>query len=116
MEPQIISQTPISMAGLRQEIEKIKKRDKEPSIRITKMEDYLNSFPHLSPAKEKELVERLVKLEVPRMKEEHSYKIADTLPKSVEHLKVVLQGYVLSVSNENLKKIADVVKEVAGGK
>jgi len=112
MEPKIISQTPVSMADLKSEIEKIKKREKEPSLRVTKMEDYLNSVPSLPAAKEKELNEAIRKLDVPRMKDEFIFKIGEMLPRTVEDLKIILQGYVISVTNENMKKIVDVVNSV----
>ncbi len=116
MEPKIIEQRPISITELKAEIEKIKKREKEPSIRITKVEDYLNSFTQLTAAKEKELTEQLKKLEIPRLRDEHVVKIVDLLPKTSEDLKMILQGYVISVSNENLKKIVDTVNAVVDKK
>jgi DNA-directed RNA polymerase subunit F len=114
MEPKILSQSPVSLAELKEDIAKMKKREgDEPSIRITKMEDYLNAFSPLSAAKQKELIASIKKLDVPRLKDEHVIKISDLLPKTVDELKVVLQGYVVSVTNENLKKIVDAVKAVA---
>jgi len=110
MEPKIISQTPISMTDLRLEIEKIRKREKEePNIRVTKMEDYMNSLTPLSETKEKELIEAIRKLDVPRMKDEFVFKIVEMLPKTVEDLKIILQGYVISITNDNLKKLVDVI-------
>ncbi len=116
MEPKIISQTPVSMAELKLEIEKIKKREKEPSIRVTNVEEYLNSLSHISAEKEKKLIEEIKKLDIPRLKDEHIIKIADTLPKTVDDLKLIMQGYVISISNENLKKIVNAVLAVTEGK
>ncbi len=116
MEPKIISQTPVSMTELKLEIEKIKKREKEPSIRVTKVDEYLNSLSHLSAEKEKKLTEHLKKLDIPRLKEEHIIKIADVLPRTVDDLKLTMQGYVISISNDNIKKIANAVNEVLEGK
>ncbi len=109
MEPKILSETPVSMAELKAEMAKIKKREEEPSIRIQRMDDYLNSFSLLSPAKNKELVEALEKLEIPRLKIEHIIKISDLRPKTVEELEVILQGYTISVTKESMKKIIDEV-------
>ena len=114
MEPKLISQTPVSMSELKSEIASIKKREKEPSMRVTKMEDYLNSINILPEAKEKELIEAIRKLDIPRMRDELVFKIAEMLPKSVDELKVVLQGYVISVTSENIKRIADAVNPFAG--
>jgi len=112
MEPKINSQIPVSMAELKIEIEKIKKRHKEPSIRVTKLEDYLNSLSTSSVEQEKKLSEALKKLDVPRLKDEHIVKITDILPKTVDELKLIMQGYVISISNDNLKRIADTVNSV----
>src|SRR3989344_6863689 len=107
MEPKIISQTAITLSELKSEIEVMKKREAEPSVRVTKMEDYINSFSPLPAAKEKQLIEAIRKLEVPRMRDEFIYKIIDLLPSTVDDLKVIMQGYVISVSNENLAKIVE---------
>ncbi|MCP3682318.1 MAG: hypothetical protein GY861_06470 [bacterium] len=113
MQPEIISETPIPTNELKVEIEKIKKRDEEPNFRVVKMDEYLASFSTLSATKSKELIAKLEKLNIPRLKDIHIYKIADLLPKSVNELKVILQGYTVTVNNENMKKIVDTIKEYA---
>ncbi len=112
MEPKIISQTPVSMSELKLEMEKIKKREKEPSIRVTKTEDYLNSLSNLTAEKEKKLLEAIKKLDIPRLKDEHLIKIADILPRTVDDLKLTMQGYVISISNDNIKKIVNTINSV----
>ena len=59
----------------------------------------------------KELIAKLEQLEIPRLKPEHIHKITDVVPLSDKHLKMVLQGYNVTVSPENIKKIFDVVQE-----
>jgi len=110
-KPQIISEEPMSMVELKEEIKKIKKRDKEPSFRVGKMEEYLNIFVNLTPEQEKELEAKINKLNIPRLKSEHIKKIIDILPINIEQLKVVLQGYTITVNQENMKKIIAVVSE-----
>lgn len=100
------------MSELKAEIEKIKKQDKEPNIRVAKVGDYLNSFEQLPADKETELREALKKLDVPRLKEEHIIKITDLRPKTIDELKLIIQGYVISISSDNLKKIVDTVNSV----
>ena len=108
-----ISETPIAMSELKDELGKIKKRDKEINFRMGKVEEYLNPFQPLPKAKSAQLAEKLQKLNVPRMKDIHICKIVDLMPKTVEELKVILQGYTITVSNDNIKKVADVVKDYA---
>ena len=111
MEPKIMTQTPVTLAELKEEITKIKQREKEPSIRITRMEDYLNGFVELTPAQGKELRAALNKLAINRLKDEHICKIVDILPKSVNELKVVMQGYAVSLTNDALNKIVETINE-----
>jgi len=113
VKPEIISEKPITLTELKQEIDKIKKRDKELNFRVGKTEEYLSHFITLSKAKEEELIKKLEKLNVPRLREIHITKIVDILPKTLDELKIILQGYTITVNNDNLKKIVDVVKDFA---
>ncbi len=110
-KPVIIEEKPIPMYELKNEISKIKKRDGELNFRGLKAEEYLNVFVKLGPRKGKELVDEIKSLEIPRLKEEHIFKIVDVMPGDVEGLKLVLHGYTLSVSKENMKKIVNVLKK-----
>ena len=108
----IVAENPISMYELKAELEKIKKRDKELNFRSARTEEYLNQVAALSK-KPSDLYEKLAKLDVPRLKESHLKKIIDIMPKTVNDLKVVLQGYTVSVSSENIKKIVDIINQVS---
>ncbi len=107
----IIAETPATMAELKEDLAKIKSRDKELSFRSNKTDEYLNQFVLLSAKEAKELKEKLEKLEIPRVKPEHIVKMVDLLPVSAEEVKTVLSGYTITISNDNCKKIADLVKE-----
>ncbi len=111
MEPKTISQTPITLAELKDEVEKIKQRDKEPSIRITRMEDYLNAFVVISAKQAKELHTAISKLEINRLKEEHISKIVDLLPKTANELKLLMQGSAVSLTNDAVNKIVEAINE-----
>ena len=43
MNPEILSESPIAVIELNEEIAKIKKRDETPSFRVTRTEEYLNA-------------------------------------------------------------------------
>ena len=111
MEPKIVSQTPVTLSDLKQDIAKMKQRDKEPSIRVTRMEDYLNTFVEISPEQGKELHAAITKLAINRLKEEHICKIVDLLPKTANELKVIMQGYALSLTNDASGKITETISE-----
>ncbi|MBR9699755.1 hypothetical protein GOV09_04830 [Candidatus Woesearchaeota archaeon] len=106
--PKIIKEHPISMSELKTEIDKIKKRDKELGFRTNRTEEYIHQFIKEDTSK---LVESLKKLNISRLKDEQVIKIVDLLPRSVEDLKVVLHGYTVTVTKDNMKKIVDEVNK-----
>jgi len=110
--PVILNESPITMVELKKELGKIKDRDKELGFSSNKTEEYLNQFVSLSASKADELKKKLESLKISRLKPEFIVKIIDTLPTSVEQLKVLLQGYVVSISQADTKKIVDVIKEI----
>ena len=106
---QIISEVPINSYQLRKELESIKKRDSELNFRANRTEDYLNEITILKNAEE--LFDKIVSLNIPRLREQHIHKIIDITPTTLNELKVVLQGYTLTLSNESMKKIIDTINE-----
>ena len=105
MASEIISENPISAYQLKEELSKIKQRDKELNFRAVKTEEHLE---HISPSKNTNaLFDKISKLNISRLKEQHIYKIIDIMPAAVKDLKLVMQGYTLSLNNENMKKIVD---------
>lgn len=110
-KPEIIEEIPITLNEISVELEEIKKRDNELNFRAGKTEDYLKQI-GVDAKKAKELQDKLVGLNIPRLKETHIIKIVDIMPHDAEEVKAVLSGYVLTVSQDNLKKIAKIVKEV----
>jgi len=108
---EVIEKKSISMAVLKEELANIKKRDGELSFRGNKTEEYVNEFNLLKPKQAAELYKKLEALNIPRMKDTYINKIIDLLPKSVAELKLIIQGYALPVTNDNLKKIVEAVAE-----
>ena len=105
----IISEIPMNLHQLHDELKAIKKRDKELNFRASKSEDYLNSMTSLKD--HDALYKKLVSLEIPRLRDQHIHKIVELTPATAQDLKVVLQGYTLNISQDNLKKIAATVAE-----
>ncbi|MFC1691476.1 hypothetical protein ACFL0W_04825 [Nanoarchaeota archaeon] len=110
-DAEILKETPITMTELKAEFAKIKKREEDLNFRAGKTEDFLNSFDILKPKDAKELAEKIKAVDIARMKDEQIIKLVDILPGTPEEVKLVLQGYNLSVTPENLTKIANLVKE-----
>ncbi len=110
-KPEILEKTPVSLAQIKGVLGSLKKRDEELSFRGTKTEEYVNNVVMISKKQAEELSKKLIGLEIPRLKEEHIIKIIDILPRSEAELKVILQGYTITVSADSRKKIMDVVKD-----
>lgn len=110
-KPQITNKEPITLAELKAELNTIQKRDGEPSFRAGKTIDYINQLKPITKTAAQELTKKIDDLEIPRLKPEHITKIIDILPTTPDEVKVILQGYALTVTKENLTKIVDTVKE-----
>ncbi len=106
VKPVLVSETPITMSDLRQELGKIKERDGELNFRANKTEDYLNQFSDFQKGQE-EVAKKIEGLDISRLKPEQIAKIVDLAPKTIEELKVILQGYVLTLTQDQLKKIIE---------
>ena len=111
--PNILEETPINMVELKDKLEMIKERDGELNFRANKTEEYLGQFINLDSKKAAELKEKLSKLKITRLKDEHIAKIVDLMPTTLNDVKVILQGYTVNIKNEDCKKIAETVKGYA---
>lgn len=103
----VLEEKSLTMAELKEELARVKKRDGELNFRANKTEEYLA---HFVKANNQKLAVEIGKLAIPRLKESHIAKIVDLHPNAIDQLKAVLQGYTLSVSDDNLKKILSVLK------
>lgn len=111
MKYDITETEPVNLNEVKEELEKIKKRDKELNFRAQKTLEYAQQVAKLGKEKADELKKKLEGLKISRLKEIHIQKIIDILPTREDDVKVVLQGYNLTLTKENYKKIADVVKK-----
>jgi len=109
--PKIIEHEAVTMAYLKEELKKIKERDTELSFRGQKTEEYLDQISVLKQKNSEELFQKIKKMDVPRLKEEHIRKIIDVLPMNINELKMVMQGYAITVTAENLTKIQKAVED-----
>jgi len=100
----------ISMSELKQELERIKKRDAELGLRSARADEYLKMFVELSPKQGEELKKKLEGLKLSRLKDAHINKIIDLMPLTKEDVKLVLQGFEVSLGSEDIEKIVEVVK------
>ena len=108
----IIDEKAISLYEVKAYLTKIKKRDGELNFRANKTEEYVDSVLQLTQKKAEELRKALDKLKIPRLKDGHISKIIDTLPSTNDDLKVVIQGFAVTINGENSKKIVAAINDV----
>jgi len=110
---EILQKEAVGMSDVKDELSRIEKRDGELSFRAQRTKEYLNAVKLSSKTKAKELRDAIEKLEIPRLKDTHITKLVDLMPSSDAEIKVILQGYTLTVSNDNVSKIAHIFKDAA---
>ena len=108
---EIVSETPISMAELKDALVAIKQRDTELNFRAGKCEDYLNQTTTATTDRVTELKKKVQELNIPRLKDEHIIKIIDIMPSSKEELKAVLSAYTVTVNDKNIESIIQLLTE-----
>ena len=107
---EIINESPLTMAELKERLESIKKRDKELKTRALKTQEYLNSFIDIKFKDALKIKEDIAKLQIPRLKDRHIVKIIDLMPKDLEILKLIFVGENITLKQDDLDKILSVLK------
>ncbi len=110
-KPQVIEEIPLNIVEVKEMLKKIKERDEELNYRAQKTAEYLDVISTIKPKQAKELKEKLLALEIPRVKEMHVHKIIDIMPKTPEGVKTIFSGLTISITADNVKKIVDAVNE-----
>lgn len=111
MKQKIITETPINMSEVKQTLDAIKEKEGELNYRAGKTFEYLEQFSRLNAKQAKKLVEEITKLDIPRLRENHIAKLLDVRPTTGKDVKTVLQGYAVTITNDNLDKIASAIVE-----
>lgn len=110
-EEMLISERPLTMVELAEDLDNLEKTEKELNFRSNKTKAYLKQFVKLKLKDSKELAKKIESLNISRLKERQIVKIVDMLPESVDEIKMLMVGETTTVTDENMKKIIDVVKE-----
>ena len=113
VKPELLKQESMTMAELKEKLEKIKETDKELNFRSERTLEYLKQFDVLPLKKAEELKKKLEGLKIQRLKEDIIIKITDLLPTTVDDLKAILAAYIVNINNEDMKKIVSVVNDFA---
>ena len=111
MDTKIIEEKAINLSQVKEEIKNIKKRDTELGFRTAKVAEHLDLVSVIKLKDTEEILESILKLDVPRLKEMHIHKIIDLMPKNMVELKNIIQSYALTINNEKLEKILEIISE-----
>lgn len=112
VEMKITEEKPLTLVELSEKIDKIKKRDKELGSRAERIKEYLNKFVKLKTKRVGELKKELDNLNIPRLKERHMVKLIDILPRDMDSLKMIFAGEDVTIKQDDLEKILNVIKNV----
>lgn len=107
----ITEETPISSVELKEKLEAIKKRDKEVGNKAARTMEYLNIFASLKSKDAEEIKKKIINLNIPRLKDRHIAKVLDIMPKDIESLKLLFTGENITIKQEDLNKIFEVIKK-----
>ena len=108
---EILEEKPMNVVELSVEIAKIKKREEEVNFRVGKVEEFLGFFLKLKPADAKAMQAELEKLNIPRLRDVHIHKLIDLMPATADDVKMVLEGYTITITKANCEQIAEVLKK-----
>ena len=111
MSPQIIEEFPLNIVEVKEMLKKIKERDTELNFRAQKTAEYLEAINTIKPKQAKELKEKLIALNIPRVKEQYVQKIIDIMPKTTDSVKTLFSGLNIAITADNIKKIVDLANE-----
>ena len=109
-ELKIINERPLNLAELKASISKMEKA-KELTYRGEKTKEYLANLPLLTAKEAEKFGKQIEKLNIPRLKDRHITKILDIQPKDIDSLRALLSGETITIKEEDLKRILDVIPQ-----
>jgi len=108
---ELVNEKPLTMAEMKVHLESIQKRDKELGMRAKKVKDHLDHFTKINEKKSSELKKNLEELNISRLKDRHIVKLIDLLPEDLTSIRAIFAGENVTLKQEDLQKILDIVKQ-----
>lgn len=105
----IIEEKAISLPEMDYHIQEMKKRDKELNFRAKKVEEYFKVIPKVKD--HKKLTKELEDAQIQRLRPKHIALIVNISPTDIDSLKTILSGENITLKDEDLHKIVDIVKK-----
>lgn len=111
VNPQLMGETAVSLSDIQEYVAQMEKRSPTLDLRTTKTKEFVESFATLSKEKRDKLRKKLAGLDILRLKEAQIVKILDFLPTTADDVRILLQGYPVSLSKKDMERIVEVVTE-----
>ena len=100
---------PVPLSEVKNILKKVEKERKELLYEQKIALEHAHKFAKLPVKKTEDLIKELSKLEF--LQETHAYKIADLLPITEDDAKTIFAKERITLSEEDIKKILDIVKK-----
>ena len=110
IKPSILSQEPMSNLEVHDALKKLQKERGELNYRANKTFEFLKQLSLNKKKEEKELYDKIMALDIPRVKDMHVKKILDLMPSTEQELDVIFYGGTISINKESKKKIINALK------
>lgn len=110
VNPKLIEEHPVTLSEVKAVIKNVEERQEELDFRTKKTKEFVENFTILEMNKKEELQKKLEDLKILRLKEPQMVKIIDFLPETVDDLRILLQGYPVSISKKDMERIVETVK------
>jgi DNA-directed RNA polymerase subunit F len=104
---------PVSLSEVKNILKKISKEREELLYEQKIALEHAQAFAKLPVKKTQDMIKDLTKLEF--LQEVHAYKIADIVPKTVDDVKTIFAKERLSLGENEIKKILDIVSKYSEG-
>jgi DNA-directed RNA polymerase subunit F len=109
---EIVNEKPVSIYEVKEEVTGMKKRDKELNFRAKKVEEYLGGVAKLKKAPI-DFRKELEALEITRLRAKSIAHLMNVCPLDLDSLRAILSTENLTLKEEDLNKILNVVKKYA---
>ncbi|HZX12426.1 MAG TPA: hypothetical protein VFE88_03135 [Candidatus Nanoarchaeia archaeon] len=111
MDVDVLELHSLSAPHLKARLEALKEANKELNFRAAKVLEHLNEFTSLNQEKAAALKQKILDLNIPRLKDKHADKILDIMPTNVEEIKALFSGENITLKQEDLTKLLNTLKE-----
>ena len=107
----VIEENPISLVDLKKNFASLQEEDMQLSFRAEKTKAYLDQFVLNDEKEYKALYEKVQALQIPRLKARHIVKVLDVMPKDLDSLRLLFSNETITLKEDDLKKILDVIPQ-----